>query len=194
MSNHAHVIEEVLKAEGLEYTANADKTLFLIPITVPKGNFCTKIQITSRQIRIRTDFPIHIPEDKRDIVMRRITELDYALVLGKYDFDLRDGKLAYTTVLMVDEGDVVAQSIIKHLFMANVAAYSNHQKEILTLASSNLSNKKNISVEQSNTPLYPSQPENASDLHKDKSDATDDEPVLDTMIPDVMDSGEPTGQ
>ena len=190
MSKHAHIIEEFLKEEDLRYTTNSDNTYFLIQVATRDAKCCVAISITKgSRISMRTTFPMIIPENRREIVMRHITQLNYTLFLGKYEFDLSDGDLVYATSLMVDEDDDIPQSIIEHLFRSNVVTYASNQNHILALAL-NGSTKRSVGPEEKSHPSRASGHPDAPD--DDESGSCDDDMALDAMIRDAMDAEEST--
>ena len=192
MSKHAHMIEEFLKEEDLRYTTNSDNTYFLIQVATRDAKCCVAISITKgSRISMRTTFPMIIPENRREIVMRHITQLNYTLFLGKYEFDLSDGDLVYATSLMVDEDDDIPQSIIEHLFRSNVVTFASNQNHILALAL-NGSTKRGVGPEEQSRPSWVPDHSDAPDDNDDESGSCDDDMALDAMIRDAMDAEEST--
>ncbi len=71
------------------------------------------------QMVFYTILPTAVPEDKRAVVSEFITRANYAMVIGNFEMDYRDGEVRYKTSADV-EGTEIPATFLKNLIYANV--------------------------------------------------------------------------
>ena len=64
-------------------------------------------------------FPVPIPREKRSLIAKLITEINYGMIIGNLEMDWEDGELRYKTSIDV-EGDRLSTALVKRLVYSNV--------------------------------------------------------------------------
>jgi len=63
--------------------------------------------------------PVNAPDDKRVTIAELLTRLNYGLVIGNFEMDMRDGEIRYKTSVDV-EGDRVSHALVRNVVFVNL--------------------------------------------------------------------------
>jgi hypothetical protein len=63
--------------------------------------------------------PVNMPEDKRSLGAEYVARVNYALIIGNFEFDFSDGEIRFKTSIDVD-GDEISQPLISNCVYRNV--------------------------------------------------------------------------
>lgn len=92
--------------------------------------------------------PIRAPEELRTRVLELIARINYRLVLGRFDLDIDDGQIIFTTAINV-EGDTLTPALIRNLVYANLATMDRFLPSIFALIHGNCSPREALArIEQ----------------------------------------------
>ncbi len=104
--DHSYTDDEVTNFQGLVHGKHAE-WLSLIRI----------FEKTQRLV-VYSLYPEHVPEARLGRLMELITRINYGLILGNFEMDLRDGEIRYKTSIDLESIDI-SPVMIRNLVFGN---------------------------------------------------------------------------
>jgi hypothetical protein len=81
--------------------------------------------------------PVNVPPERRSAVGEYLTRANYGLLVGNFEFDLRDGEIRYKTSVDVENAEL-SQAIIKNQVYANVWSFDRYLPGIFSVVYGNM--------------------------------------------------------
>ncbi|MFA9444515.1 YbjN domain-containing protein [Egicoccus sp. AB-alg6-2] len=120
-------LRDTLEASGRDVVARAELATVAFEHTGEHGHwevFCHSHD-PQPQVTVYSLHPREVPVERRDRMMRLVTQANYGLVIGNFELDLGDGELRFKTSL--DHGtDRLSGALLAALIEHNLAAFDRY--------------------------------------------------------------------
>jgi hypothetical protein len=86
---------------------------------------------------VNSFIPNHAPAERRLACAELLTRINYDLILGCFELDLKDGHIRFRTSVILPAGDITP-GIVQHLMKSNVGIVDEYLHQILAILHSNI--------------------------------------------------------
>ena len=81
--------------------------------------------------------PVRVPEEKRMAMAEFITRVNYDLLIGNFELDLKDGEIRFKTSIDV-EGDQLSTALVERMVVGNLAMMDTYLPGIMKVIYSDI--------------------------------------------------------
>lgn len=130
-----------LDAHDWNYTAHQENSYFTMSCRIKDANVRVVLDVYEAEdwCRVLTysTFPIYVPEQKRAIVAEAITRINYSIIYGNLEMDLKDGEVRVRTVV---EGETqMSNGMIERVLNSNLNSADRYFAPLMAVAFGNAS-------------------------------------------------------
>lgn len=112
---------EFFSEQEWNYERMPDATILRMGMNGKNGKWVAYAQAREEQDQFvyYSVSPMSVPEDKRLAVAELMARINYGLVIGNWEMDMRDGELRYKTSIDV-EGDRITTALMRNMVFLNL--------------------------------------------------------------------------
>jgi hypothetical protein len=134
MTPMLEIAAQYFKEQDWNFHAVDNKPVLIMGMSGKHGNYnCMAIAREEQQVFIfRTQSAVKAPEEKRAAVAEYLTRANYGLPVGNFEFDYRDGEIAYKTGLDV-ENDELTPALVRNMVQANLSTFDRYYPGLMEI-------------------------------------------------------------
>jgi hypothetical protein len=128
-----------LDAQDWTYTAHAEDTCFTMTCRIKAASVRVFLDVHEAEdwCRVLTysTYPIYVPELKRTQVVEALTRINYSIIYGNLEMDLKDGEIRMRTVV---EGETqMSDGMIERVLNSNLSSADRYFAPLMAVAFGN---------------------------------------------------------
>jgi hypothetical protein len=128
-----------LDAQDWTYTANQENSYFTTSCRIKDASVRVVLDVFEAddwcRILAYSTFPVYVPEQKRALVVEALTRINYSMIYGNLEMDLKDGEIRVRTVV---EGETqLSDGMIERVLNSNLNTADRHFGAIMAVVFGN---------------------------------------------------------
>jgi hypothetical protein len=120
--------------KGWQFTQLKEQSALLIPLRGNSGEWLAHVRVREgqQQVSCYSILPLKVPELKRMAVAEFITRVNYDMIIGNFELDLRDGEVRYKTALEIEQGQTT-EGLLDRLVYANMMVMDRYLLSLMSV-------------------------------------------------------------
>jgi hypothetical protein len=132
-------VASYLDAADWDYTAHEDKNYFSLSCRLEMASVRIIIDVYDaddwHRLLASSIFPVFMPEHRREDVAMSLAKINYSLIYGNLEMDLKDGEVRFRTV--VESDGELSEAMIERVLRGNLSAANRYLAPLLAVAFGN---------------------------------------------------------
>ncbi len=128
-----------LDANDWNFTANEEKSFFSMGCRIKDASVRVVLDVAESddwgRVLTYSTFPVYVPEHRRTAVAECLARINYVMVFGNFEMDLKDGEVRVRTV--VEAYGELGDALIERVLNSNLGTTDRYFAPILAVAFGN---------------------------------------------------------